>query len=114
MIKTINLSDMRHRLELEQPQRTSLSGGGVSVTWVKLADIWASITPLKMREHFTRHQVNSEITHSITIRYRADVRPEMRLVKGTRVFEIISVLNEQERNRWLQLECSEQVPESAI
>lgn len=113
-MKSVFLSDMRHQLALERPERTCLPGGGVSESWVKIGDIWASIKPLAMREVFKHHQVDSQITHRITIRYRNDVRPEMRLVKGTRIFEIISVLNEKERNRWLLLECHERPAESSI
>lgn len=113
MIKHPQISDMRHRLALERPERTAASGGGVTVSYVKLADIWASITPLNMKERLTRDQMRAAITHQIIIRYRADVLPEMRLTSSSRIFEILSVLNEKERNRWLLLECEEIPPESA-
>ena len=102
-----NLSDLRHRLALERPELTPDSGGGTTVTWVKLADIWASITPLRMIEQVSGHQIGARLTHKIIIRYRDGVLPEMRLNSGSRIFEIISVLNEKERNHWLHLECTE-------
>ena len=103
----MNLSDLRHRLALERPDLTPDSGGGTSVTWIKIADVWASITPLRMIERFTGHQTGARLSHKIIIRYREDVLPEMRLTTIDRVFEIISVLNEKERNHWLHLECTE-------
>ncbi len=104
----IKISDLRHRLELEEPQLTPDAGGGAAINWVKVADLWGFIEPLSGRESFIEHQTETVLTHKIIIRFRHGVLPEMRLRHGTRVFEIISVMNEKERNVWLQLECKEQ------
>ena len=104
----IKISDLRHRLALEEPQLTPDAGGGAAINWVKLDDLWGYIEPLSGRESFIEHQTEMVLTHKIIIRFRQDVFPEMRLRYGNRVFEIISVINEKERDVWLQLECKEQ------
>lgn len=107
-MKNFKISDLRHRVTLQAPQLTPDSGGGAAISWVDQAELWAYIDPLSGNEQFSKHQTETILTHKIVIRYRADVRPEMRLQKETRYFEIISVMNESERNRWLELECKEQ------
>jgi len=108
MMSKISLGSLRHRVTLERPELTTDTGGGADITWVKVADIWASIEPLSGLERFLDHQTQSVLTHKIIIRFREDVLPEMRLRKGQRGFEIISVMNEKERNHWLALECAEE------
>lgn len=106
-MKNNSINELRHFLSLERPELTTDGYGGNERTWVKVTDLWAKITPVSVRETLAKDQVESEITHRIIIRYRTDVLPEMRLRKEGRIFEIIGVMNEMERNRWLQLECKE-------
>ncbi len=106
-MKNTSINELRHILKLERPELTTDGYGGSERLWINVTDLWAKIEPLSTRETLLKDQVESEITHRIIIRYRTDVLPEMRLRKEGRVFEIIGVLNEMERNRWLQLECKE-------
>lgn len=107
-MKNISINDLRHRLSLEQPQLAPDTGGGASISWVKITDLWARIVPLQTREVFNDEQTKNFLTHQITIRYRDGVLPEMRLTKGARIFEIIGVMNEKERRQWLHLDVREQ------
>ncbi len=107
-MKSTSINELRHFLSLERPELIADGYGGSERLWVKATDLWAKITPASTREILSKDQMESEITHRIIIRYRKDVLPEMRLRKEERIFEIIGVLNEMERNRWLQLECKEQ------
>jgi head-tail adaptor len=43
----------------------------------------------------------------VTLRYRAGVQPDMRFRKGVRLFLIVTVVNSDERNRWLTCQCEE-------
>ena len=107
-MKSYNIADLRHRLELEAPELTPDTGGGASITWIKEADVWGLIEPLRGQEQFKEHQTETIVTHTIIIRHREGLLPEKRLRKGQRLFEIIAVINEKERNHWLKLECKEQ------
>ena len=56
--------------------------------------------------------VKSELSHEITLRYRAEFAnpisaSEMRAVYNGRYFNIHAVMNKDERNRELTLMCSE-------
>jgi head-tail adaptor len=45
--------------------------------------------------------------HLIALRYRPGVVPAMRFRKAARVFHILSVINVDERDRWLKCFCEE-------
>ncbi|WP_139121850.1 phage head closure protein, partial [Piscirickettsia litoralis] len=59
------------------------------------------------RELFSAHQFYSEITHTVTLRYTPGITPAMRVYFEGRYFEILSVINRDERNRELILACRE-------
>jgi head-tail adaptor len=43
----------------------------------------------------------------VSLRYRAGVVPAMRLRKGARIFQILAVIDVEERRRWLKCWCEE-------
>lgn len=81
--------------------------GGEVKNWQPVATVWAAVEPLSGREFFAASQVNAEVTGRIRIRYMAGVRPTMRAVLGERVFEILAVIDPQERHEELQLMVKE-------
>ncbi|MDW7651312.1 MAG: phage head closure protein, partial [Bacillota bacterium] len=75
--------------------------------WVDIGTVWASIEPLSGREFFAAQQVNAEVSTKITLRYKAGIKPEMRVLFAGRVFEILSVINLEEKNIQFVLMCKE-------
>lgn len=73
--------------------------------------IWASIEPLSGKEYFSAKQVNSEATIKLTIRYVESLLPHWVVQFGQRIFNIEAIINFEERNKYLQLLCSEKVGE---
>jgi len=53
--------------------------------------------------------VNAEVTGKISIRYLAGITPKMRVKHGNRIFDIVSMINPEERNRELQLMVKERI-----
>ena len=51
--------------------------------------------------------LRTRLVHDITIRHRAGVSPEMRFRAGTRIFHILSVVDVEDRGRWLICRCEE-------
>jgi len=98
---------LRHRVHLESATKTPDGGGGSLVVWEEAAALWVAIKPLSGREMFSAGQFSSRLTHQITLRYRTPVLPEMRFRKGSRIFQIKSVLDVDERGCWLQALCEE-------
>lgn len=81
----------------------------VQRTWADVATVWASLEPLSARELFQNLEVSSELTTRVRIRYLAGVSAKQRVVFGSRVFEIQSVINPGELNAELELLCAEQL-----
>lgn len=69
--------------------------------------VWACLEPLQGKAYFEANRQNSEVTIKITIRYLQGITPDMQILFGTRIFEIISIINVGERNCEMQLMCRE-------
>jgi SPP1 family predicted phage head-tail adaptor len=95
------------RVKLQTKGVTQDSYGGAVVTWSDTATVWAAVEPLQGREFFGAQQIDSEITIRVRIRYRAGVVPAMRVLYGSRVLDIRSVIDPKDRHEELQLMCSE-------
>lgn len=68
---------------------------------------YANIEPLSGREYWRAAQVQSDVTHMISGRWVEGVTPQMKVRHGTRIFNILSAINVNERNREMQLMCKE-------
>jgi SPP1 family predicted phage head-tail adaptor len=100
---------MRHRITLETPAETQTPDGSVTRTWAPFATVWASVEPLLGREWFDAQREQADVSHRVRMRFLAGVSHNMRVMLGSRVFEIESVINAGERNRELVLMCRESV-----
>lgn len=103
----MNAGKLRHRATIQQLVNTDDGAGGSIETWQNVATVWAAIEPLRGNERYTAQQVQSTLTHKVTIRYREGIKPQMRLTYKGRIFDIESVIDIEERHRWLELFCSE-------
>jgi SPP1 family predicted phage head-tail adaptor len=100
-------SDLRHRLTLEELSRVADEGGGFTESWITVATIFADPRPISGEERFEADRLAGSITHEVVLRYRAGVVPAMRLRKGARIFQILAVIDVEERRRWLKCWCEE-------
>ena len=99
--------ELRHRLTLEQLERVSDEGGGFTETWVEVATLFADLRPVGGSEAVEADRLAGRVSHEVSLRYRPGVQPAMRFRKGARLFHILSVINVDERNRWLKCLCEE-------
>ena len=98
----VTIGDLRHRVQIESAARTSDGGGGATIIWTLVADVWAAIWPRASDEMLDLDRVAGKATHDIWIRYRGDVKPEMRIRFGGRVFDIRGCIDSEDRGRWLK------------
>lgn len=108
---------LRHVVTLQQ--RTSsveATYGQQLLTWTDLAMMRARIEVISGQQLARSQSIYNETTHHVTVRYQsllADVRRvgSYRLVYAvggvTRYFDLGGSLNEDERNRYVVLLCSE-------
>jgi SPP1 family predicted phage head-tail adaptor len=85
-------SRLRHRLSLQQEVSTPDGAGGYTRNWQEVAQLWAEIAPLSSNirggEMLMAGQIQSRITHKVTLRYREGITAGMRLVFDAKVFNI--------------------------
>ena len=99
---------LRRRLTIQSVTEGALSSSGEPAeTVTTFATVWGSVNPLSGAELYRMHEIHPEVTHAVQIRYLAGVTSKMRVVFGTRSFEIKSVVNTAEANRELNLLCTE-------
>jgi SPP1 family predicted phage head-tail adaptor len=99
-------SRLRHRLTLQQEVQTPDGAGGSQRTWENVADLWAEINTVIHKfgdEKLVAGQMQSAITHKITLRYRTGITTGMRFVYDERAFNIRNIMNVQENNEILEL-----------
>lgn len=102
------IGNLRHRITIEERLRVADGYGGLTTTgWLTVFSIWAAVEPTSGRERFFAGKLEHVITHKVRIRYRAGVRADMRVNFGGRFLQIRGVTNEDERGRWLILNCEE-------
>lgn len=83
--------------------------GELNNEWQNTKKVWAEIKPLTGKSFFSVRQVNSEVSHSIIIRYIENIQPDMRILYQDRVFDILYIIDFSEKHRMLQLMCKELV-----
>ena len=98
---------LRHRVTIKQKSVSRDSYGAEDITWQVVATVWAAVEPLQGREFIDGKQLQAERTTRIRIRYRSGVAPEMRVVFGSHVYDVQSVIEPETRNRELVLMCKE-------
>lgn len=101
--------ELRHRVTVQQATDTRDAYGEPDPTWSTYKERSAKISPMNGSRFFAGKQFDTDITHEIVLRHTAGITTKMRVLFGTRVFEIDSVINPQERNRWTVLMCREAI-----
>jgi SPP1 family predicted phage head-tail adaptor len=71
--------------------------------------VWAKVGPLKGREYIEARKVQPELTYLFETRYIEGITPDMTIKFKGRAFNIQSILNVDERNRFLEIYAVEKV-----
>ena len=100
---------LRHRGTIQQATETLDAQGNATPTWSTFADRWMDIQPLTGRELWSARQVQSQVSHKIVLRHLSGVTTKMRVSVRSRTFNIESIINANERDRMLELMCTEVV-----
>lgn len=101
---TARAGDFRHRIKFQTRVLTQdPSTGALTQSWVDYFTCWALIEPVTGKEIIAAGAVQSSITHAIATRWRTEFAAPigddtLRILYGTRTFNINAVINESERN----------------
>jgi SPP1 family predicted phage head-tail adaptor len=105
----IDPGKLSHELQLERRESSEDDSGGLIENWVEIASVWALIEPAEAGLRLFGEQGLNELTHRITLRMRGDMTTAMRLRKGRRIFQILTMHDPDESGRYLVCRVREEV-----
>lgn len=104
------IGDLNKLISIIGTTKASDGMGGFEETDATIAsNVYAAIWPMSANETVQALQTNMVVSHRIRIRFRRPFRPDWRIKFGNRYFAIVSILNPNERNEWLDLICREEL-----
>lgn len=69
--------------------------------------ICANVVPTSGREYTESQKLRPELTYRITTRYFKNISQDMKILYGTKVFDIVSIINLDGRKNEMQIICTE-------
>ena len=104
--------ELRDRVVIQENTTTPDTQGGRSSSWGTLATVWAHIRAAGARERTQTEAIGSMADWVITIRYRADVVPSMRLswdpyLGSAKTLQILGVQPLDGKREFMALTCGE-------
>lgn len=109
MILPPSIGNMRRRLTVQFKTETANGSGGLTRSWSTQATVWGNIQPARAEKKMGAWKLTHIVTHKIYTRFRTDIDQTMRIVYGSRVFQIHGVLDIDEKRKYLELSCQEGV-----
>jgi SPP1 family predicted phage head-tail adaptor len=109
----IRTGELRHVVSIEQRSSTQDAYGQQSTSWTEVAaGVRAKVEPYQAREQVQAQQYQAEISHRITLRHRPifddpQTAALYRLVYKGRRFNVNGSTNQEERNVYTVLLCTE-------
>lgn len=112
----MDAGSLRHRVIIQELQNVADSSGSVqdeygatNQDWITLAEVWASIEPVSVKEFVVAQSEQSKISTRIKMRYRGDVDYSMRIIHPAKkqYYNIEGVLADKASGlEYITLACS--------
>jgi len=103
-------SRLRTKLMFQYDARSKDTDGFEEASWDDKGERFCQVEPLQGREYWDAHAVLGSQGLKIRTHYDAvikDVEPDRwRMKNGTTVYSIVSMINVDEENRWLEFLCT--------
>lgn len=105
----IKAGDLRHRITIQERVKVSDNMGSYTIVYSDVVSVWAALWPVSAKEQISSDKIEMSTIRRIRIRYYSDLDSSMRIEFGTRHFNIVSIINPDEKNEMLDLICEEEV-----
>lgn len=108
--KNTLIGRLKHKVIIQAYTDTIDTSGGPTGTWSNFITRYASVVPLNGVEFFTAQQLTVNINIRVRLRYdsqAATITPKHRVLWGSRIFDVQTVINQMESNRQIILMCQE-------
>lgn len=101
------LGTLSDRVEFKRREMMGEAGGGHVTLFVPVASLWARVRSLTGRQGTSADGRAVEISHTIVLRFRNDIRPGDRLVYRGRNLDVVSAADLNGRRAYISCACSE-------
>jgi SPP1 family predicted phage head-tail adaptor len=106
----VDPGELRDQIQIQQQTTAQDDFGQPQSTWTTVLTAMSKIASITMAERFQTAQFVAQISHRITLRWPGagvTIQGGMRVMFGTRIFQLQEVDNVEERNVTLHLLCLE-------
>ena len=100
---------LRHKIIIQQLTVANDTWGHSAETWTDQVTTYAAIWTLRGTERMESLKLDNEITHKIRVRYKRDLNPKMRIKFGERYFNILSMVDPDERHIYYEMMANEEI-----
>lgn len=104
----VSIAELRESVMIQAMSQIEDGMGGYTEVWEEIGWAWAKIKSIRGKELLQAMQTEGQLTHRVIIRYRADIKENMRLIwEGSRTLEITSPPITLGNRQWMELMCRE-------
>jgi len=100
---------LRHKITFQQLTVANDTWGHSAETWTDEATTYAAIWTLRGIERVEYLKLGNEVPHKIRARYKRGLHPKMRIKFGERYFNILSMIDPDERHIHYDIIASEEI-----
>lgn len=104
----MNPGRLRHRITFLRHEAERNEVGADVFKWKPWRTVWASVEPQSGTETDELGRFVPEVRYKIVTRYLQGVTSDMKVEYKDKTLTIKAVLNQEERNRYLELTCVEE------
>lgn len=91
------LGRMNQRIVIQSVTETRSTSGAVTETWATFATVWAGVKFQSGSENQLIERQTAKTTIQFTIRYRTDINEKMRISFDSKIYDILSIDPEPEK-----------------
>jgi len=104
----MNPGKLNRRITFQkQVEEQDENGFPIQNGWTNVKTVWAMVKTLQGRDFYQAATTNHENTSRFVIRYTKGISPDMRIKFKSRLFTIVSIINDDELNRTLTIVVEE-------
>ena len=96
---------MTERVQLQRKDTSAEAEGGHLSVYTPIATVWARVRRLSARQAFESDARGREISHSVVIRHRTDLKPGDRVVLRGEILEIAACSDLNGQRAYLNCQC---------
>jgi len=101
----LGAGDLNRKIMFQRPARVGNMQGGSVKSWTDAGAAWAQMIPLRGGEALEQSVLRGTQLWKVTVRFRADVSTDWRVLFGEQPLNILTCADPDGRRAWLVMTC---------